>query len=457
MNLIVVMLDSFRQDHIGVYHQGRATFEGVPACATPNLDRFARDAIVFDNMYPDGLPTIPVRLTMMTGQSTLPYRSWQPLSGHDLTIAEILGREGYVSSLISDCYHYRAPGMNYHRGFTSYRWIRGQEYDPYESAPPRRSVEGFVNEHYPEIWRRRVEQYLANTDDYTREEDWFPARVVEQAISWLRKNRSHQRTFLWVDSFDPHEPWDPPARFDTYGDPGYTGKRLVLPMGGLYEKWATPAEARRIQSLYAGECSFVDFWLGKLFDALAEHGYYDDSVIAVVADHGHPLGDHGKFLKGTDRMYSELLKVPFIVRLPGGRNGGRRSTALAQFQDVLPTLLDLLGLAGSTGATSGLSFRRVVEGDSDSHRDAIITGYHEGIDRCIRDKRWSLILRPEGEPDELYDLQSDPRERHNLIDTHPEEAQRLARAFGSVYFRSRRSSAIKGIQGKYEMASGSVE
>jgi arylsulfatase A-like enzyme len=455
MNLICIMLDSFRQDHVSCYNRGKGPFEGVPACRTPNLDRFAESAIVFDNAYPQGLPTIPVRTELMTGHGTLPYRPWQPLTAEDVSVAQILRREGYVCGLISDCYHYRAPGMNFHRHFNAYRWVRGQEYDPWVSSPPRRSVDDYVNAGYPEEWRARIAQFLANTDDFASESDWFPAKVFGDAADWLRKNRCHHRLFLWVDSFEPHEPWDPPKRMDTYTDAGYKGKRLIIPMGGAYRDWCTEEEARHIQGLYAGEAAFVDDQLGILFGALEAEGYYEDSVIFIVADHGHPLGDHGKFLKGADRMYNELLRVPFMVRLPGGR-GARRSKALVQFPDVLPTLLDLLGFGDCIESMHGKSFRPVVEGDTDACREATITGYFQGADRCIRDERWSYVHRPADAPDELYDLENDPRERRNLIDEHPEEAQRLAARFGS-YFRRAPSRVVKGIQGKYEMASGAVD
>jgi len=456
VNLIVLMLDSFRQDHVGVYHGGQPAFEGVPACRTPNLDRFAEGAIVFDNAYPEGLPTIPVRTALMTGQQTLPFRPWQPLTKEDVSAADLLAREGYVCGLISDCYHYRAPGMNFHRSFHCYRWVRGQEYDPYVSSPPKRNVDDYVNANYAPHWRALVSQYLANTDDFTEERHWFGAQVCEQAVNWLRANRGHENLFLWVDSFEPHEPWDPPGRFDAYTDPGYQGKRLVMPMGGPADAWATKEEQRFVQGLYAGEAAFVDHCYGPLFAALEELGYYEDSAILVVADHGHPLADHGKFLKGADRMYSELLKVPFIIRLPGGRNGGTRRQALVQFHDVLPTLLDVMGLGNSTDAMHGRSFRGVLEGETDEHRDAMIVGYHEGGDRCIRDRTWSYIARPGDEPDELYHLADDPRERTNLIDRHPEEATRLAARFGTYFRRARASGVVKGIQGRYEVASGSV-
>src|ERR1041384_5520495 len=149
MNLIVICLDSFRQDHVGFYHGGAGPFADVPPCRTPNLDAFAAEAVAFEHVYPCGMPTIPIRMELMTGQFSLPYRPWQPLAASDITAAELLRKEGYVCGLISDTYHYRAPGMNYHRGFNAFEWIRGQEYDAYRSEPPRRSGGGYVNARYP--------------------------------------------------------------------------------------------------------------------------------------------------------------------------------------------------------------------------------------------------------------------------------------------------------------------
>ena len=150
-----------------------------------------------------------------------------------------------------------------------------------------------------------------------------------------------------------------------------------------------------------------------------------------------------------------ILDTPFLVRLPGGRAGGRQVNALVQFHDVLPTILDVLGWGNDTGAMHGRSFRRVLEGDGDSHRSAIIVGYHAAHDRCVRDQTWSYIRRPGDEPDELYDLEGDPRETRNLVDEHPEEARRLASAFGPYFFRGR-VAEVKGIQGRYEMGSAAV-
>ena len=124
------------------------------------------------------------------------------------------------------------------------------------------------------------------------------------------------------------------------------------------------------------------------------------------------------------------------------------------FHDVLPTVLDAIGLGNNLDAFPGKSFMPVIRGQASDLREAIISGYHQAPDRCIRDKVWSYVRRPEGEPDELYNLIEDPSEHHNLIDEHPEEARRLASRFGSMY--ALKGQPIKGIQGKYEVADTGV-
>jgi arylsulfatase A-like enzyme len=466
LNLIVLVLDSLRQDHVSAYNQGEPVFDDVAACKTPNMDKFAENAVLFDNMYAEALPTIPARAALLTGNRTLINRPWSPLGKTDVALPQIASLEGYVNGLASDVYHYRAGGMTYHEYYHSYQWVRGQEYDPYRSQPSKRNLDDYVNENYDELWRGRVAQFLTNTDDFDTAEKWFAPQVTELTANWLKANRVHPKVNFWMDCFDPHEPWDPPAEFDTYTDPDYTGPRLVMPMGGEASSWASPAEIRHIRGLYAGETAAVDDALGRVFATLEEEGYYDDSVVVLMGDHGHPLADHGKFLKGADRMYNELLKVPFMIRLPKGRQGGRRVTALAQYHDVLPTVLDYMGLAGSIHDMHGSSLRPVIEGETDEHRETVLVGYHEGVDRCIRNKRWSLIVRPTDEMDELYDLENDPQERNNLIAHRGDVVADLRDRYGAIYFQMGRPGEARnhgqvsegenvlGVQGAYEMSSG---
>jgi arylsulfatase A-like enzyme len=445
MNIIVICIDSLRQDHVS-YYAGAAS--PVP---TPNIDALARESVVFDNVYPEALPTIPIRTQLMTGQRTLPYRPWQPLTDADRTIAQILSRYDYLTGLITDCYHYMKPGYNFHQGFRSWQWVRGQEYDPYRCAPLKRlKLDDHIKPSFTPQWVNLVDLCLRNIEPFQTADDHYAAQVFGLASAWVRDNRSAPRLFLWVDSFDPHEPWTPPAEFDRYTDPAYRGKRLILPPGGPAGAHFSPEEIAYIRGLYAGEVAYVDHYLGRFLATLREQGYYEDSLILLLADHGHPLADHGKFLKGNDRLYNELLKVPFMIRFPGGQYGGQRLRALAQFHDVLPTLLDAAGLGADTEALAGRSLMPVIRGEATAIRDVIITGYHAAVDRCVRDETWSYIRRPDNEPDELYHLIDDPREQRNLIDDYPAEAQRLARAFGRLYALT--GQVVKGAQGRYEIA-----
>jgi arylsulfatase A-like enzyme len=444
-HVVFIILDSFRQDHMSFYN-------AHSPCATPHLDALARESVAWENCYPEGLPTIPVRTCWLTGERTLVHRPWQALAPEDRSLAEILSDDGYLTACFTDCYHYFKPGMNMHRGFRVWDWIRGQEYDSYRSGPLRRlKLDDYVKDTFTPQWRHIVETALKNVEEFETAEDHYCARLMRMAGNWLEANAPTDRPiFMWIDSFDPHEPWTPPHEFDLYTDPGYRGRKIILPPGGPASAYLNPEEIAYVRGLYAGECAYVDHYVGVFLDKLRELGAYDQSLIVLIADHGHPLAEHGKFLKGGDRMYSELLKVPFLVRFPGGQYGGQRLDALASFHDVLPTLLDAVGMGNNLDAYPGKSLLPLIRGQVSEVRQAIISGYFGAPDRCIRDRVWSYIRRPAEEPDELYNLQEDPGEKTNLIDRYPEQAQRLAGMFGSLY--ALKGAAVKGLQGRYEVA-----
>jgi len=445
-DIIVIVSDSLRQDHVS-YYAGAAS-----PVRTPHIDALLRDSVAFDNMYPEGLPTIPVRTEWVTGNGTLAGRSWQPLTSTDVTCAEILQREGYVSAFITDVYHYFKPNQNFHRGYHEWQWVRGQEYDACCTAPARkRRIEDYWKVSFPEWWWGILQVVCQNLDNARQARDFPCYKTFDMAATWVHRNRTQAKPlFLWVETFDPHEPWTPPTEFDTLKDPNYRGKDFILPPGGDASQHFSPDEIRRIRSLYAGEVAYVDAMVGEFVKTLKDADRYEQSLIFFLSDHGHPLADHGKFLKGPDRMYSELLKVPFGFKLPGQMYGGRRVKKLAQFPDVLPTLLNAAGLGNNTPAMQGQSLLPLIRGDVDAIREATLSGFHAGQDRCIRDETWSLILRPGDQPDELYNLADDPQERHNVIEQHRDIALSLTKKFGPVYLITNRP--IKGLQGSFEVA-----
>ncbi len=152
-----------------------------------------------------------------TGRSILPEKTkWVPLGKDDVTLAEILGRAGFTTGFIVDTFHYFKPDMNFHRGFSSWEWIRGQESDAFASGP-RKAVR--PEEHAPahllnDYYRERIVQYVMNTRDRKGEDDYFCARSCRAAANWLRDNRDNGAPFmLFVDLFDTARAVGAPPRF----------------------------------------------------------------------------------------------------------------------------------------------------------------------------------------------------------------------------------------------------
>lgn len=448
MNLIVICIDSLRQDHVSFYNPSSPVL-------TPNVDQLANRSATFLNVYPEALPTIPIRTQIMTGQRTLSNRPWQPLNRTDRTIAGLLGQYGYTSALITDTYHFFKPGYNFHKGFNVWRWIRGQEYDAFNSSPPKRlQLDDFINDKFPPGWGDLVLTCLKNLDSICTEDDAFSARVFRSAAEWLIKNKRHDNLFLWVDCFDPHEPWYPPDKFNQFVNPSYSGKKYILPPGGNASDYFNEEEIESIRGLYAGEVACVDHYFGEFIHSIEEHGFLDNSILIFLSDHGHPLADHGKFLKGPDRLYNELLKVPLLFHFPGDEFQDNQFDSLGLFHDITATLLDGLGFQSDLEAIQGRSLMPLITGKESDHRDVIVTGFFDGFDRCVRDKSWSYIYRENNKHDELYDLRKDPQEQNNLIDDFPDEALRLSAYLGEVF---NTGSGYSGVQGKYEIEGSGAE
>ena len=434
MNVIAIMLDSLRQDHLGCY--------GNDWIETPNIDALAGESLRFDNFYPEGLPTLPVRKQLFTGQKTLPFHGWQPLLDEDITAAQILGHAGYLTALISDTYHLCRAGMNYHRGFHVFDWIRGQECDAYRSQPADRRLEDYIK---PEIRNtaaaKALGQYLKNTTGRQGEEDYFVAQVMQRSIDWLKANRDSEPFFLWIDSFDPHEPWDAPPEFESkYLDPAYNGPKLIDPAAGFAD-WATDEEKACIAALYAAEVSFVDKWVGRLLDEVRNLGLLDNTLILLLSDHGDFLGEHNLLKKSENIpcLYNELVRLVLLVRHPEGEGRGRAQRALVQTPDLLPTILDVVGIGDADVAMHGHSAWPLVRGEAGKLHDYIITGYSDSNppSRCIRDLNYSLLCKFERTGQELklagtelYDLEADPHEEHDLSEKKPDIVDSMAAHLG---------------------------
>lgn len=428
MNVIVIVADSFRKDHLGCY--------GNRWIQTPNLDAFARRSCLIDGAYADSLNTGPCRTSMMLGRVNFPFRPWQPFEREDLSVAEWLWDKGFTSAFITDVYHLHKHGYNYERGFDERVFIRGQEYDPWilPSEVDERAIdEAFERQFKPSPVSPKTDrmaegfrQYLRNISVREREEDYFCAQVCLRAIEWLERHRGKQNLFLWADLFDPHEPWDPPLELKEQYNSGYTGPEIIDPVPSEVEGYLTPDEIANVRALYAGEITLVDRWIGRLLDAAEQLGYFEDTMIVFTSDHGEPLDDHGYVRKHRPWLYEELAAVPLIVHLPGAGAGERRE-ALVRLSDIAPTICDAAGVEPMPGS-HGTSLLPLVRGEVAGVRDCAITGIH-CQSAAIRDGKWSLLLPGGSGGHELYDRESDPRELCNLIEQYPDEARRLEDQF----------------------------
>jgi len=431
MNVVLLVTDTYRYDNL-------YPVPGLPmAVRAPNLARFAGQAASMSRFYTGSFPTIPQRTDLATGRLGWPWFGWRglPEPWKDNRLARILREAGYGTQLICDCPHlFRA---NFHHAFHGALQLRGQEGDvyltrynyPIERAMPREKtrVDSWVGDG-PTLadthrWQHRF---------WRLERDTFPPRTAETAVEWLEENYKADRFFLWVDFFDPHEPWDPPEYMVRRYDPGYTGTPMIHPNYGPSSDY-TEAELRNLRAHYCAEAELVDRWIGRVLEKIDDLGLWGNSIVIVTTDHGISIGEHARCGKSNIHrsdprhwpMYPEIAHIPFLIAAPGiGR--GITLDCFAQPVDILPTVLELAGLRADTDRPlHGRSFAAALRGErGGAGRDCAVTGsYMWTSDGSIHPRactpvlytdKWAYVPVGAGGCAELYDLVSDPLGERNL-------------------------------------------
>ncbi len=450
-----MVADTFRRDHLGAY--------GNKWIHTPNLDKLAAESYRFERAYLASFPTLPNRCDVLTGRFSFIEYDWSPLPTNHPLLAQVLSAAGINTMMIADTPHLFQNGAAFDRGFEGFEWIRGQENDRWRTFPREPELpappEKLRNPDYT------MKHYLRNVSARQNEEDYFPARTFRAAGRWLEENAGAP-FFLYVDTFDPHEPWDPPPHYLALYESEYSGDHITYPR--YYEtSLYTEAEIKHMRALYAGEVTLVDAWLGYLMRRLEALGLLDDTVVIFTTDHGFLHGEHGLMGKAiiweghfaNCPLYEEIAHIPLLIRLPRGARG-LTLQGYVQPPDVSRTILDFLGVQ-APASFQGKSLVPVLSGRYDGARLGAISAPSLAYDPnggrpvTITLDDWALIYYgeqgaplwrglqfavdalerpafvPGGEvpPPELYNLAEDPHQEHNVYAERPEVAARLLEFF----------------------------
>jgi arylsulfatase A-like enzyme len=441
-NIVVLITDTFRHDNLG----DRAD----RPVRTPALDAFAAErATEFTRCYMGSFPTIPHRTDFATGVLGWPHYGWQPIerSGPN-HVGEMLGEHGYATQLICDNPHLFICGFQH--GFDAAFQHRGQEADkpllhlndpvltvvPDAKTRPHPRYKGhtLVNQHR---WTNRYQRYEA---------DSFSSKTAGTAVRWLEENCEAESFFLWVDFFDPHEPWDPPEYLVRRYDPDYVGTPMLHPNYGPSSDY-TPDELHNLWSHYAAETELVDRHIGKVLQKIEDLQLWDDTIVVVMSDHGMSLGEHDRTGKSnrqeTDMrywpIYPEVGHVIFLVA-GGDVPKGQRLDSIVQPMDIVPTLCDLAGVNVSPPKPfDGLSFADAIVNGDMRHREFAVSGCHiqtEGSNPprqastpFLVTDRWGYApVGAQGRP-ELYDLSVDRLAARDVAADHEAEVHGLHELF----------------------------
>ncbi len=386
MRAVYVLFDSLNRLALGCY--------GGIGIQTPNFDRFAQRAISFDTHYVGSLPCMPARRDMHTGRLNFLHRSWGPLEPFDNSFSEILRAGGVYTHLVSDHLHYfEDGGATYHTRYSSYEHIRGQEYDPWKAMvqpPIARFRERYSEKHYDFERPSNRLNHLINRE-FMREESDFPGpKCFAAGFEFLEGNRGADNWLLQIECFDPHEPFHAPDRFKREYAIGYNGKILDWP---VYEKVTDSAEEiAEIRANYAALVAMCDHYFGRLLDFFDGYDMWRDTALVLTTDHGFLLAEHDWWGKNLMPYYEEISHIPLIMHHPAhAARAGSRVSGLTQTMDLMPTLLDMFGIAASA-EVRGRSMLQLLDGTV-SYPDVAVFGMFGGP-IGVTDGRYTYYLYP---------------------------------------------------------------
>lgn len=404
-HVVMISIDTLRADHLGCY--------GHAYVQTPTLDAVAEEGWRFERCVATAPTTLASHTALMTG--SYPHTHGTPRNGflvndENVMFAEIAKRYGFTTAGFIGSYALSSQ-FNFHQGFDHFD----------ENFDIRRSTTSSVSA------ERRAEQ------------------VTDAVIQWLGP-KDEEHLFLFVHYFDVHLRYDPPAPYDEmYLDKTgvFKARQNALKLRPLRKKIraAPPAnrfgpEVKAMNGFYCGEISYTDNQIDRLLKYLEERDILDHALLIITSDHGESMVEHplDSFFNHGIETYDTTIRVPLIIRFPGGKDGGRVIDRVVSSIDVLPTILDWFGME-HPARLEGVSFAGLKAGETLAPRGAVFAEatmptdspfedesvwYNARKTKCIVQDHWKLVHRPLPKQWELYDLNADPGEQENLLGTDPE-------------------------------------
>jgi len=388
MRTIVILEDSVSRRFLKTYNE--KTF-----VKTPNLERLQEKSFVFENHWTGSAPCMPARRDMLTGRLNFLERSWGPIEPFDLSLPELLRKQSVRSHMVTDHYHYlEIGGEGYCQSFDTWECFRGQEYDPLEwggsrySAPPHKGVYS--------------EKYHVNRKEFIEEEQFPTPRTFQSAVNWLERHGDEDDFMLWVEGFDPHEPFDTPKEFlEMYGDE-YDDDEFIWPEYAPFN--GSDEELKHIRNRYAATLTMTDRWIGKLLDVIEKQNRWEDTLIVFTTDHGYMLGEHGFMAKNYMPAYNEVFHIPLLIHIPG-QSEENRIVALTQNIDLYPTIAFHHGCDADSYSNEihGKNLFPLMSGSVETFRDYILYGLY-GKSVNITDGNYTYFKCPADEDNKPLNL-----------------------------------------------------
>lgn len=385
-NVILITLDTTRADHLHCYGYDRAT--------SPNIDRLSAASILYEVATAPTSWTLPAHVSLFTGKFTSSHGARYHPDGPLRLTDVIQGKKKWQQ--------FRA---------------RGLAQDEVTLATLLKKARYATGAVIGGPWLKRVFGLDKGFDYYDDDQiSTLNGRLAEQvtasALRWIKQS-DHKKFFLFLNYFDPHKPYMPPAQF----------ARAFLPKRGELGAGANSVE--KVNALYDAEILYMDKYVGKLLDKLKAWNLYDSSFIIVTADHGELLGEHNKFGHGKC-LYQQELHVPLLFKYPGTEMRANRTNVAVQLPDVFVMVLESLGIPAPEGIQGGLPPRigHPIVAEVYPSSNPTPTA-QDGDWQAIFDGHFKFLWNSKGNH-VLFHLGDDPGENVNLVSQYPDRARQMS-------------------------------